>query len=83
MFFLFLHENICCVYSLEAPRRGTYECHNKCFHGEIIKKYLYFGRKSALSEDIFVKGVCSKLVKESKQELPITLIRVTIAPGLG
>ena len=23
IFFLFLHENICCGYSLEAPRRGT------------------------------------------------------------
>ena len=23
MFFLFLHKNICCGYSLEAPRRGA------------------------------------------------------------
>ena len=23
MFFLFLHENICCGYSLEAPQRGA------------------------------------------------------------
>ena len=23
MFFLFLHENLCCEYSLEAPRRGA------------------------------------------------------------
>ena len=23
IFFLFLHVNICCVYSLEAPQRGT------------------------------------------------------------
>ena len=23
IFFLFLHENICCGYSLEAPRRGA------------------------------------------------------------
>ena len=27
IFFLFIHENICCGYSLEAP----------CFHGEIRK----------------------------------------------
>ena len=24
IFFLFLHENICCGYSLEVPQRGTY-----------------------------------------------------------
>ena len=36
--FLFLHENICCGYSLEAPRRGaSNEYHNVCFHGEIRK----------------------------------------------
>ena len=23
IFFLFLHENVCCGYSLEAPRRGA------------------------------------------------------------
>ena len=36
--FLFLHENICCWYSLEAPRRGaSNEYHNICFHGETRK----------------------------------------------
>ena len=38
MFFLFLHENICCGYSLEVPHRGTsneYPQHS--FHGEIRK----------------------------------------------
>ena len=36
--FLFLHENICCGYSLEAPRRGaSNEYHNICFRGEIRK----------------------------------------------
>ena len=36
--FLFLHENICCGYSLEAPHRGaSNEYHNICFHGEIRK----------------------------------------------
>ena len=36
--FLFLHENICCGYSLEAPRQGAFnEYHNICFHGEIRK----------------------------------------------
>ena len=30
-FFLFLHENICCGYSFEAPRRGaSNEYHNIC-----------------------------------------------------
>ena len=37
-FFLFLHENICRGYSLEAPWRGTsVEPHNICFRGEIRK----------------------------------------------
>ena len=36
--FLFLHENICCGYSLEAPQQGaSNEYHNICFHGEIRK----------------------------------------------
>ena len=39
--FLFLHENICFGYSLEAPRRGaSMSTHNICFHGE-IRKILY------------------------------------------
>ena len=41
--FSFRHENICCGYSLEAPRRGveaprrgaSNEYHNICFYGEI------------------------------------------------
>ena len=38
IFFLFLHENIYCDYSLEAPRRGaSNEYHNICFRGEIRK----------------------------------------------
>ena len=36
--FLFLDENICCGYSLEAPRWGaSNEYHNICFRGEIRK----------------------------------------------
>ena len=32
IFYLFLHENICCGYSLEAPWQGTSMCtHNICF----------------------------------------------------
>ena len=41
-FFLFLHENVCCWYSLKAPPRGaSNEYHNTCFHRE-VKKYQYF-----------------------------------------
>ena len=42
-FFLFLHKNICCRYSLEAPCRGTsskaflVSTHNICFYGELEK----------------------------------------------
>ena len=38
IFFFFLHENICCGYSLEAPRRGaSNEYLNICFRGKIRK----------------------------------------------
>ena len=34
-FFLFLYINICCGYSLEAPRKvASNENHNTCFHRE-------------------------------------------------
>ena len=33
-----LHKNICCGYSLEAPRRGASKStHNICFYGELRK----------------------------------------------
>ena len=39
IFFSFLHENICCGYSLEVPHRGTSnEYHNICFYWKIRKK---------------------------------------------
>ena len=35
---LFLHKNICCGYSIEAPRRGaSNEYHNICFYAELGK----------------------------------------------
>ena len=41
IFFLFLHENICCGYSLEVPHRGTSnENHNITLHGEIRKNII-------------------------------------------
>ena len=34
----FLHENICCGFSIEAPHQGTFnEYHNISFYGEIRK----------------------------------------------
>ena len=43
LFFLFLDENICCWYSLEAPRRGaSNEHHNICFRREIRKISAFF-----------------------------------------
>ena len=45
--FLFLHENICCGYSLEAPRRGaSNEYHKICFHGEIRKIFIWISHLS-------------------------------------
>ena len=41
--FLFLKENICCGYSLEAPRRdASNEHHSKCLNLEITKISHYF-----------------------------------------
>ena len=48
--FLFLHENICCGYSLEAPRRGaSNEHHTICFRGEIRTISIVWIEKNALS----------------------------------
>ena len=41
--FLFLHENICCGYSLEVPWWGTSKStHNICFCGEIRKMFTWY-----------------------------------------
>ena len=46
-FFLFLHKNIQCGYSLEAPQNGaSNEYHNICFSGEIRKKINTFELKN-------------------------------------
>ena len=47
IFFLFLHKNICCGYSLEAPRWGaSNEYHNICFHPEIKHMFLWRNKKN-------------------------------------
>ena len=44
IFFLLFLKNICCGYSLEAPRQGTSnEYHDICFHGKIKKNSINFG----------------------------------------
>ena len=49
-FFLFLAKNICCGYSLEAPRWGASNGHHSiCFRGEIRKISTLFGCKSNFS----------------------------------
>ena len=46
--FLFLHENICCGYSLEAPRRGaSNEYPQHMFTWRNKKDISIFGRKKA------------------------------------
>ena len=47
--FLISPQNICCGYSLEAPRWGaSNEYHNICFCGEIRKISAFFGWKKRL-----------------------------------
>ena len=42
IFFLFLHENLCCGYSLEAPQWGASDDYHKiCFCGEIRKIFVW------------------------------------------
>ena len=50
VFFLFLHKNICCGYSLEAPQWGaSNEYHNTYFRGEIWKiSVLFCWKKCAM-----------------------------------
>ena len=60
-FLLFLHDNICCWYSLEGLWRGTF-CgyHNICFHREVRKiSVLCNGNYLALSEVMFYSKVHS------------------------
>ena len=46
IFFLFLHKNIYCGYSLAAPWRGTSnEYHNICYCGDIRQLSTTFGPK--------------------------------------
>ena len=48
--FLFLHEIICCGYSIELPRRGASdEFHSICFRGEIRKYQEFLVEPRALS----------------------------------
>ena len=49
IFFLFLYKNICCGYSLEAPRPGASHMYHKiCFCGEISKISVLFCWKMCL-----------------------------------
>ena len=54
IFFLFLHKNVCCGYSLEAPHQGTSnEYPQHMFSWRNKKKYQYFWtEKSILSRDV-------------------------------
>ena len=59
LFFLFLYENICCGYSLEAPRRGASdEYHNICFRAEIRKKYRCFSDENSAVSRIMFHNQC-------------------------
>ena len=50
IFFIFLYENICCGYSLEASLEALImSTHNICFHGEIRKIVVFSGWKRYLT----------------------------------
>ena len=58
--FLFLHENMCYEYSLEAPRRGATNKYHKIFVRE-ERDITIFGGKSVLSGAMGVIVRCDKL----------------------
>ena len=64
LFFLFLHGNICCGYSLEEPRQGpSNEYHNICFYGE-IKKISTFLAPSGAMVDIWTPEMILKITQQ-------------------
>ena len=48
IFFLSLNKNICCGYSLEAPRRGASNEYEICFLSEIRKISAFLDKKKHL-----------------------------------
>ena len=62
---LFLHENICCEYSLEAHRRGTFnQYHNIRFRREIRKISIYLDRKKKhLIKSYDLKFHCTSYIR--------------------
>ena len=52
IFFLFIEENICCGYSLEAPRRGASNEYAQYNFSSIDKKKYQFSGKLILVEQV-------------------------------
>ena len=64
IFFLFLHKNICCGYSLEVPRQGaSNEYHNICFHGEIRKIFTGYPPLSRSMQNVTCQCSMEKAVR--------------------
>ena len=56
IFFLFLHENICSRYSLEAPQRGASNVYlQHMFHDEVIKITVLFGKKKNPEKTLYLE----------------------------
>ena len=74
IFFLFLHKNVCSVYSLEAPCQGACkEYHNICFHGEIRKIFIWYPHSSRpMALFICVCNVIQKQTLAYMQKINIT-----------
>ena len=77
--FLFLHENICCGYSLEATYWGTYnEYHNICFCGEIRKNTSKTKQKNLFTWSYVLFGDKRrnkwKKKKKKKKKTPVKMV---------
>ena len=63
IFTLFVHENICCRYSLEAPRRGASNEYPQHMYSRRNKKYQYFSiEKKKGFEKLFFSGYFIKVL---------------------
>ena len=63
--FLFLHENICCGYSLELPQQNTSDIpklsHSLCFHGKIRKISVLFSGKVLNLDLCLIQAIFSQI----------------------
>ena len=73
IFFLFLNANICCGYSLEAPRRGaSNEYNNIGFCGEMRKIFTWYPVSSRDMRNQTTRGEIELANEETERKLELS-----------